>query len=420
MTSRRTTCENRFAVDYEKRIDFERLRHDRKEKVREEMKKAGVGAILTFDPDNIRYITGFYITTPMRSVEGQCVFFPVNGEPYLVIADMPERHLPRMPWMDDRIIPLLGFYKPTAVDSNDPVLMNYVNKFGGLMAEHGLTNMPLGLDGTVLQMLFAQAFERKGIKCIHGKPIMDYARMIKTSDEINIIRIACANAEKAHAAVADAIRPGIKECELVAIGIKALYDEGCDHVEDLVCMSGPNTNPYGLTFTDRMIRPGDLVYVDVDGNSFLGYRTCIYRTFCCGKATQEQKETYYECRDMLYSAITKIKAGVTDHEIMASWPDSPSYWGYKTWGEVAPLATGHGIGLTLHDRPFLSCVNRAIGTPPTTLQAGMVIALETWTGKKGGDHGVRLEEMILVKEDGYEVLSKFPVNELIECWIPYN
>ena len=371
----------KFAVDYEERVNMDRLRNYRKERTRAEMKRAGVGAILTFDPDNIRYITGFYVTTPMRMVEGQCVFFPVNGEPHLVIADLPARHIPRMPWMEGRIHALLGFYKPTAVDSYDPVLNNYVNWVGGLMAEYGITNEKLALDGTALQMLFSEAFARKGIQCIHGKPIMDWARMIKSEDEINIMRIACANAEKAHAAVAAAIRPGVKECDLVSAGIAALYEEGCDHTEDLVCMSGPNTNPYGLTFGDRMIRPGDLVYVDVDGDAFLGYRTCIYRTFCCGKATQ----------------------------------------GYETWGEVAPLATGHGIGLTLHDRPFLSCVNRNIpGVEPTTLQSGMVICLETWTGKKGGDHGVRLEEMVLVKDDGYEVLSKFPVKELMECWVPYN
>ena len=156
----------KFAVDYEERVNMDRLRNYRKERTRAEMKRAGVGAILTFDPDNIRYITGFYVTTPMRMVEGQCVFFPVNGEPHLVIADLPARHIPRMPWMEGRIHALLGFYKPTAVDSYDPVLNNYVNWVGGLMAEYGITNEKLALDGTALQMLFSEAFARKGIQCI--------------------------------------------------------------------------------------------------------------------------------------------------------------------------------------------------------------------------------------------------------------
>ena len=408
----------KFAVDYEERINYDRLRKERVERARTQMEKYGIGAILSFDCDNIRYLTSYYVTTPMRCSESQAVFFPRNGEPYLVVAGIPQETERRMPWMQGRIIPLIGFHRLSAIDSSDPVIGKYVEKIGGLMAQHGITKEPLGVDGSTLQLLFAEAFGRKGIKVVHGRPPLDFARAIKTRDEINLIRLSCANAEKAFAAVADAIRPGVKECDLVAVGIKALYEEGVDHTEDLVCMSGNNTNPYGLTFTDRMVRPGDLVYVDVDGNSYQGYKTCIYRTFCCGKATGEQKELYQECYEMLYEGIKAVKAGNTDHDIIAAWPDSPKYWGYDTWNEVSPLAVGHGLGLTLHDRPFINNTHKVLGTPPTRLEANMVLALETWTGKKGGYDGVRLEEMVLVKEDGYEVLSRFPVRELIECWRP--
>jgi Xaa-Pro aminopeptidase len=409
----------KYAVDYEERVNYDRLRKERLERARSQMEKHNVGAILSFDCDNIRYLTSYYVTTPMRCSESQAVFFPRNGEPYLVVAGIPQEAERRMPWMRGRIIPLIGMHRLAAIDSNDPIIAKYVEKIGGLMAEHGLTNEPLGVDGSTLQLLFAEAFGRKGIKVIHGKPVLDYARSIKTKDEINLMRISCANAEKAFAAVVEAIRPGAKECDIVAAGIKALYEEGADHTEDLVCMSGNNTNPYGMTFTDRMIRPGDLVYVDVDGNSYQGYKTCIYRTFCCGAATQQQKDLYQECYEMLYNGIKTIKAGSTDHAIMAAWPDSPEYWGYKTWNEVSPLAVGHGIGLTLHDRPFINNIHKVLGTPPTRLEANMVLCLETWTGKKGGYDGVRLEEMILVKEDGFEVLSRFPVNKLIETWLQY-
>jgi Xaa-Pro aminopeptidase len=409
----------KFAVDYEQRVDYDRLRRERLARAQAQMAKDGVGAILSFDCDNIRYLTSYYVTTPMRGSESQAVFCPRKGEPYLVVAGIPEETERRMPWMKGRIIPLIGMPRLAAIDSNDPIIAKYVEKIGSLLAEHGLTNEPFGIDGSTLQLLFGEAFGRKGIKVIHGKPTLDYARAIKTEDEISLIRISCANAEKAFAAVVDAIRPGAKECDLVAAGIKALYEEGVDHTEDLVCMSGENTNPYGLTFTDRMIRPHDLIYVDVDGSSYQGYKTCIYRTFCCGKASNEQKELYEECRDMLYNGIKAVRDGATDHDILKAWPDSPRYWGYDSWNDVAPLAVGHGLGLTLHDRPFINNIHKALGTPPYRLEAGMVLALETWTGKKGGKDGVRLEEMILVKKDGYEVLSRFPIETLIECWIPY-
>jgi len=330
----------KYAVDYEQRVDYDRLRRERLMRARARMEKDAVGAILSFDADNIRYLTSYYVTTPMRCSESQAVFCPRNGEPYLVVAGIPQETERRMPWMKGRIIPLIGMPRLVAVDSLDPIIRKYVEKIGGLMAEHGLTNEPLGIDGSTLQLLFAEAFGRKGIKVIHGKPTLDYARAVKTEDEISLIRISCSNAEKAFAAIFDAIRPGVRECDLVATGIKALYEEGVDHTEDLVCMSGKNTNPYGLTFTDRMIRPHDLIYIDVDGSSYQGYKTCIYRTFCCGKASTEQKEIYQECYDMLYNGVKVIKEGATDHDILKAWPDSPQYWGYDSWNDVAPLAVG--------------------------------------------------------------------------------
>ena len=272
-----------------------------------------------------------------------------------------------------------------------------------------------------LQMLYAEVFGRKGVKSVHGKPTMDAARMIKTADEIELMRITCANSEKAFAAIVDAIRPGVRECDLVGVGIKALYEEGDDHTEDLVCCSGYNTNPYGWSFTDKPIRPGDLIYIDVDGASYQGYKSCVYRTFCCGKATQEQKDLYEECRQMLYAGISAIKDGATNQDISDQWPDSPTYWGYENWFDVLPYAVGHGLGLTLHDPPGVSPVFKQFNQPPIEFERRH--GFWPWKptpAKKAGKHGVRLEENILVTKDGYEILSRWPISELMECWLPYN
>jgi Xaa-Pro dipeptidase len=183
-------------------------------------------------------------------------------------------------------------------------------------------------------------------------------------------------------------------------------------------MSGENTNPYGWTFSDRMIRPGDLVYIDVDGASYQGYKTCIYRTFCCGKATNEQKDLFAEAKEMLDAGMSVVKDGATDYDVLEKWPDSPQYWGYDSWFDVVPYACGHGLGVTLHDRPMVLFSHRALGLPPQEIKEGMVMAFETYAGKKGGKDGVRIEDMVLVTKEGYELLSLFP-QELIECWIPY-
>lgn len=410
----------KYAVDYEQRVNYDRLRKERVQRVKDQMEKDGIGALITFDHANIRYLTSYYVTTPMRNVEIQLSFIAQNGEPYLFGGGTPSETERRMPWLKDRVRPSINPVKVLAEDSNNMFIKMFIKEIVKLMKEHGVDDQPLGIDGTTLQMLYAEAFNKKKVKVVHGKPTLDKARLIKTKDEIELMRMTCANSEMAFAAIADAIRPGIRECDLVAIGIKALYEQGDDHTEDLVCCSGYNTNPYGWSFTDKPIRPGDLIYIDVDGASYQGYMSCIYRTFCCGKATHEQKDLYEECYNMLYDAIGAVKEGNTTNDVAEKWPDSPSYWGYKTWSEVLPYAVGHGLGLTLHDPPGISQITRKAGLPGVELKEGMVIALETYAGKKGGKDGVRLEEDILVKKNGYEILSKWPIEELMECWLPYK
>jgi len=410
----------KYAVDYETRVDYPRLRRERVQRAKDQINKDGLGALMTWDEANIRYLTSYYVTTPMRASEMQAAFCPRNGEPHLFGGGTPRETSRRMPWLEGRVAPSLGGPRLTAKDADDLMIMRIVDAIAGLMAEYGVENEPLGIDGSTLQMLFAEAFRKKGIEVVHGKPTMDEARLIKTQDEIELMRITCANSEKAFAAIVDAIRPGVRECDLVGIGIKALYEEGDDHTEDLVCCSGYNTNPYGWSFSDKPIRPGDLVYIDVDGASYQGYKSCVYRTFCCGKASEEQKALYEECRAMLYAGMSAVKDGATDYDVVDKWPDSPRYWGYEGWSEVAAYAIGHGLGLTLHDRPLITPIKRVAGYAPTTLQAGMVLALETYAGHKGGKDGVRLEEDVLVTEDGYELLSRWPIDELMECWLPYR
>ncbi len=410
----------KYAVDFEERVNYDQLRKERLNRAKEQIDQEGIGALITWDEANIRYLTSYYVTTPMRASETQCVFVPRNGEPILFCGGTTKETERRMPWMKDRVRPGISGFKFVAKDEEDISILIFVDTISKLMAEHGLEKETLAVDGSTCGLILERAFQKAGIETVHGKPVMDAARTIKTQNEIELLRITCCNADTAFAAIVDAIRPGIRECDLVGIGIQALYQEGADHTEDLVCSSGYNTNPFGWSFSDKPLRPGDLVYIDVAGNSYQGYKSCVYRTFCCGKATQEQKELYQECREMLYSGIGAIKAGATDYDVLEQWPDSPKYWGYDSWEEVSPYVFGHGVGLTLHDPPFISPLRKAYGFPPITLEAGMVLAVETYAGHKGGKDGVRLEENVLVTQDGCEVLTRWPVQEMTECWIPYN
>ncbi len=401
----------KHGTDIQEGVNYDRLRKERLQRARDQVNKDGLGALLTCDADSIRHIAAHYVTTPLRSGQLNLVVLPRNGDPVLFQPQNIAKMNQLMPWLKGRIRAGVGITKLFQTPSDASSLVEAV---GGIMAEHGVTNEPLGMDGFTSELLLAEAFKGAGIKAVDGRYTMLEARKIKTRDEIELMRITCANTEPVFAAIKDAIRPGIRECDLVGIGVKVLYELGDDHTEDLVCCSGYNTNPFDLSFTDKPIRPGELIYIDVDGCQYQGYRSCCYRTFSCGKATAEQKELYEECRVMLYNGMSAVKAGNTTLDVAEKWPTSPSYWGYETWDEALPLAIAHGIGLCLHEIPMFNYP--AAKANPVKLEENMVLALETWTGKKGGKDGVRLEEDVVVTKDGYELLTKWPIDEITECW----
>jgi Xaa-Pro dipeptidase len=309
--------------------------------------------------------------------------------------------LNEMPWLRGRMVeePVgAGGMARTAADVEP-----FVNYVARVSAEHGVANEPVGIAGTTSGLLLGEAFKAKGINVVDGRATMTEARKIKNQDEVECVRMACSNAEAAFADIVDAIRPGVTECELVGVGMKTLYRLGADEAQEFVCSSGPRTNPLYIDYTDRQIRPGDLVIIDINANSWQGYKSCYYRTFCCGRATQEQKEIYEECRSIMYDAMGAVKAGNTTADV-------GSKLARQTWGS----ALGHGIGLSLHEMPMIGVMSME---HPVELELGMVLAIETWAGRKGGRDGVRLEENLAVTEDGYDLLSRFPVAEVTECWI---
>jgi Xaa-Pro aminopeptidase len=403
----------RMNTDREERINYPRMREYRLNRAREQLKKDGIGCLITWEGWNVRYLTGNYVTIPTRWVEQQAVILPVNGDPYVYggASFSPYRLREEMPWLKGKLYSSKGSVK---ISTEKEQVAGWVNEVKRIMDEHGLKNEPLGLDGSTSQLLLSEAFKDVGIKVVDAKMPMFKARAIKNQDELECTRIACAFADAAFADMTDAIRPGVAECELVGIGMKTIHSLGADETQEFVCVSGPLTNPLRIDYTDRLVQPGDLVVIDVNGCSFQGYKSCYYRTFCCGKATAEQKAIYEECRAMMYAGMNSVKAGNTTWDIAKNWPDSPKYWGYDQWEDVGGYAVGHGVGISLHEFPFV--LHEYSRVNPQKLEEGMVIALETWAGKKGGRDGVRLEEMVAVTKDGYELLTRWPVDQVTECW----
>jgi Xaa-Pro aminopeptidase len=180
--------------------------------------------------------------------------------------------------------------------------------------------------------------------------------------------------------------------------------------------SGPNTWPKSQAdVTDRIIRPGDTVYVDLYNIGFNGYRSCYYRTFSCGQPAVATRDAYARAVESLYAVLDRIKPGATTAHAAEAFPDAEGeYWSYYGATEAWQMTTnhwGHGIGLSLYEIPMTWR-----GTPPgddTTYEAGMTMAVETQD--RDGSQGVRVEEMVVVRGDSVEVLSRWPVEEITVC-----
>jgi Xaa-Pro dipeptidase len=251
--------------------------------------------------------------------------------------------------------------------------------------------------------------QRQGLRVVDAQQLMLDARQIKSADEITLLTQAAAMVDGVYADIVDVLRPGIRENEIVALANKRLYEMGSDQVEAVNAVSGERCNPHPHNFTDRIIRPGDQAFFDII-HSFNGYRTCYYRTFSVGSATAAQRDAYARAREWMDAAIERVKPGVGTDEIARLWPAATEF-GFATEMDAFGLQFGHGLGLGLHERPVISRLNSM--TAPIELQAGMVFALETYCPASDGFSAARIEEEVVVTENGPRILTLYPARELV-------
>ena len=171
-----------------------------------------------------------------------------------------------------------------------------------------------------------------------------------------------------------------------------------EDVEDIIVSSGPNAWPNWRNFSDRIIRPGELVIIDLAALTWNGFKSCVYRTYCVGgQPTAEMKRYYDIAHNWLWDAIEVVRPGVTTRDIASKWPSAKEAWGYEEEDQAAANLWGHGLGLAQYDRPVISRIWSL--DYPEEIRPGMVFALETQHGKVH-EFGVRLEEMLLVTSTG--------------------
>lgn len=402
-----TASPGRMGVDFEQRVDFPRLREYRSARARQALEASGLGSLLCFDVNNIRYLSSTMIGEWARDKMARYVLLPAGGEPVVWdFGSAAKHHRLYSPWLrpGNSRAGMLGLRGSVAPEAG--LFESAVREIKGLLADAGVADLPVGVDVVEPPMLFE--LQRQGLNVVDGQQVMLDARQLKSADEVMLLSTAAAMVDGTYQTIVDALKPGIRENEVVALANKRLYEMGSDDVEAINAVSGERCNPHPHNFSDRLIRPGDQVYFDII-QSFVGYRTCYYRTFNVGRSTAAQRDAYTRAREWIDAAIELVKPGVGTDQIARVWPAATEF-GFENEMAAFGLQFGHGLGLALHERPIISRLNSL--EHPVELEEGMVFALETYCPASDGFSAARIEEEVVVTADGPQVITLFPAEEL--------
>lgn len=399
-------------IEWKQGIDWAAVREWRLGRVRAAMQRHGLGAILTMYDENARYITSTLTPGWNRLKPGLRYALIIEGqEPILYEQGDIGIHIrAHSPWIPkENVRHSYAWIKGAAGPASQMQVDKFMNALMGDLEDAGVRDKPLGVDFIDINMM--KAFERLGIEWTDGMTPMMEARAVKSVDEQNCLRIVGSMCDALHYEMSQFLRPGLTENQVAAHGFEYLYSfPGVEDVEDVIVSSGPNAWPNWRNFSDRIIRPGELVIIDVAALTWNGFKSCVYRTYCVGgKPTDEMKRYYDEALGWLRDSIDAVKPGVTTRDIASKWPSAMDTWGYEDEDEAAANLWGHGLGLAQYDPPVISRIWSL--DHPIEIQPGMVFALETQHGKVH-DFGVRLEEMLVVTDDGHELVTSFPIDEI--------
>jgi Xaa-Pro aminopeptidase len=386
-------------ADWQHRVDFDRLRRDRLARLREQMKSHDLGALVLFAGANIRYATGSYQGNWKYNINIRYAVVPNGGEPILFETAGSDLQCAKidLPWMADRIRPAITWqWAEGAIPFMAERMARSVVE---VLESAGVRNERIGIDNVDMPAL--QALQDCKLKIVNGWPAISAARVVKTLDEIELLKQAASIGDAAMWKIKyEWLKPGVREREIEAKVHEFMLERGCEIIYDIIVASGGNTSPYRRWATEKIIRQGDLVIVDINAVGPSGYFIDFVRCFkCAGKMNQKEIDLYREVYDSMYAGLENLRPGKTTADVAGKFPvyDDDKY------GTVTLQQFAHSIGLTLYEGMWMS---RAYSMKyPTPIVENMYFAIETFAGHPGLQQTCRLEENVLVTADGPVVFT---------------
>jgi len=392
-----------FNVGYEQRLDVAELRAQRIAKAQHQRDRAQLDAILVFKDENMRYLTDLraqLIAGKSTALNGALlipgaapILFCSGGERARVDLTMPwvtEVHT--IPIIEERSL-VFGFVKDI---------------LGPVLASHGLTKARLGLDEGNYILVEAIQTLLPDITLADGDTPMQLARRIKLPGELVLLEEASALADAVTVTGADHVSAGgMRENDIAAEAMYTLFSLGGEyaHVMTPFVASGEHMAPPNRISSDKIIREGDLVFVDI-GGAWAGYFGDVARTTVCGKPSQRQKEIYTAVYEGLKAGIEQMRPGRTNEDAARAIRAAAKDYGLEN--NFLSLFIGHGVGIGANEPPYIGEV--LPGSEEYEFEPGMVFAVEPLIfvpGVRGGG-GVRLEEMVTITDGPAHVLSRAP------------
>ena len=399
-----------FAVDWTKRIDFDLLRLERTKNLNEQIIKHDLDALLCFKAENLRYMTGYRpLWWPISFLTRNAGIMVAGKEPILFpTSGCYERCQATMYWMKkDNIRPLATMEDPGIIDAE------VQKKFKPAFEELGITEGKIGVDHVSMLVLLKlqEAFPKA--EFVNGDHCVLDAQVIKNSEEIKCMRVSSQLATFAMDRALRKIDAGVRECEVLAEAMHSLYSNGMEVPQcNLIVTSGDGTAPLRRFASDKKINWGELVFLDL-GGCFNGYFSDFTRTVIFGKPNEQQKRIYQAVYGMMMEIHKTMKPGKTNLDVNEAARKVVVDCGFKGYDYLGLL--GHSIGVTGLTYPIVGEI-AAIGSENVVeLKPGMIFSMEPgiFIADTPGGGGVRLEDTILITEDGNEVLTKIPYDEAL-------
>lgn len=402
-----------YSSDIHEGINFARMREERAAKARQTLKKYGLPAMLVSGEPNVRYLMGF---SWAEFQPNMCyTLFFAEHEPILFAHAGSFHQMPdQAPWIKHWRIGRSWLQHICGPEAAREEAKLFAKEISQELKKKGLQTEKLGIVG--FDDLAREVLKEQGLKVVDGWLALLEASATKTVDEINCLKMTASICGAGWQRILEVLRPGVPAITVRHMAEQAQAQAGATYPH-CGLMSGPWGFPRTITYVNRIIEHGDLVYAPMCGTAYMGYHACLYRTFIVGREpTAKEKDWYKQMKERLDTAIEATKVGASTADIAKAFPPA-SKWGFKDEVEILTVEVGHGIGLTClspatvhYNSPV---INRQWSIKhPQTIEEGMVIAYESLEGEwRVG--GVRMENMVVVTKDGAEIIDLFPREEIL-------